>query len=68
MFNKNKFKARVVELGLNIEDVAKEISINPATLYRKINGETEFTRKEIQELRIVLDLDISAADKIFFGV
>ena len=48
MFNKLKFKAAVVENGKTMADVAKYLNINEATLSRKLNGITEFSREEIK--------------------
>lgn len=65
MFNKLKFKAAVVENGKTISDVAKHLKINESTLYRKINGVSEFSRSEIQDICCFLNLD-SPVD-IFFA-
>lgn len=65
MFNKLKFKAAVIESGKTIGDVAKYLNINESTLYRKINGTSEFSRDEIQNICVFLRLD-SPLD-IFFA-
>ena len=65
MFNELKFKAAVVENGKTMADVAKYLNINEATLSRKVNGITEFSREEIQKMCKVLKLD-SPVD-IFFA-
>lgn len=65
MFNKLKFKAAVVENGKTMSDVAKYLKINESTLYRKINGASEFSRGEIQDICCFLNLD-SPVD-IFFA-
>lgn len=65
MFNKLKFKAAVIERGKTISDVAEHLKINESTLYRKINGVSEFSRDEIQNICIFLNLD-SPLD-IFFA-
>lgn len=67
MFDKNKFKGKIAEKGLNIGKVASLLGINEATLHRKINGQSDFNRSEIQMLREILDLDIEAAEDIFFA-
>ena len=67
MFDKNKFKARVVEMGLRMSEIADCLCINQATLNRKINGVSDFSRSEIQILREKLQLDIALADQIFFA-
>ena len=65
MFNKLKFKAAVVEKGKTLEDVANFLNINYATLYRKMNGHSEFSRDEIQKICGFLELE-SPID-IFFA-
>lgn len=65
MFNKLKFKAAVVENGKTIADVAEYLEINESTLYRKINGTSEFNRDEIQNICIFLHLDSPV--EIFFA-
>lgn len=57
MFNKLKFKAAVIEGGKTIADVAEYLNINESTLYRKINGTSEFSRDEIQNICVFLKLD-----------
>lgn len=47
MFDKLKFKAKVVEKGKSLADVANYLGINESTLYRKVNKETECSRLEI---------------------
>lgn len=67
MFDRNKFRGKVVSEGLTIADVAGQLNINPTTLHRKISGESEFTRKEIQQLRSILNMSAEEIDAIFFA-
>ena len=67
MFDRNKLKAKIVENGFTIEQVAQKLGINYATLYRKMASETEFTRNEIAMLKEVLHLTINEVDVIFFA-
>lgn len=67
MFERNKFRARVIEKGLSMEQVAERLKINVATLYRKMNGTSDFTRNEIQVVKEMLNLSIRDADQIFFA-
>ena len=66
MFNKDHFQAKYIEHGLNAAAVAKIMGINPATLSRKMNGESDFTRNEIQLFRSELGLSAREIDYIFF--
>lgn len=57
MFNRMKFRIKVIEEGKTMRDVASFLGINTATLYRKMNGESDFFRSEIQELCTYLNID-----------
>lgn len=67
MFNHNLFRAKCVERGLRVTDVARIMGINPATLSRKMNGVSDFTRNEIQLFRAALNLTPQETDAIFFS-
>lgn len=67
MFNKQKFKASVIAAGLTMENISRQLNINTVTLYRKINGTSDFTRAEIQQLRMILNLNMSITAEIFFA-
>lgn len=65
MFNKNKFKAQVILSGKTLSDVANILGINLVTLYRKMNGESDFYRNEIQILCEFLKIENPS--EIFFA-
>lgn len=67
MLDKEKLTGKIKEKGFTLENFAKELGINPATLYRKMTGESDFTRAEIQTAKTVLGLDVNAAEAIFFA-
>ena len=67
MFNRNALKGKTVEHGFTMEDLAKNIGINPATLYRKMSGESDFTRAEIISIRDTLSLSAAEVEFIFFA-
>lgn len=67
MFDQKKFKLAALEQGLSIEQIAVEIGINPATLYRKMSGVSDFTRCELQNLRRLLQLTPDQFEAIFFA-
>ncbi len=56
MFDEKRFRAAVVMSGLKMRDVAAELGIDSATLYRKMNGKSDFYRNEIQNLCELLDI------------
>lgn len=65
MFDKLKFKAAVVGKGKTMKDVAIAIGVNESTLYRKVNGVSQFSREEIQTICRYLELD--SPIEIFFA-
>lgn len=65
MFNKRLFKAQVVLKGKTLREVAKILKIDEATLYRKMNGDSDFYRNEIQTL--CRFLEIENPTEIFFA-
>ncbi len=68
MFKENEFKAEVIRNGLTMKQVADALNIDTASLYRKINGTSDFFRGEINELIKLLHLDNDAVMRIFFAV
>lgn len=49
------------------EDVAKLLGINTSTFYRKLSGDSDFTRNEIQMIKSDFGLSSDAIDQIFFA-
>ncbi|WP_029502532.1 helix-turn-helix domain-containing protein [Lachnoclostridium phytofermentans] len=68
MFDRLKFLGKIKECGKTVQEVASFLGINPATLYRKMNGESDFYREEIQKLKEFLNLkdpmEIFFAEKV----
>lgn len=67
MFNKSLFRDTLVEHNLTIKKAAQIVGINEVTLYRKMSGESDFTRNEIQLFREKLSLSESEMNAIFFA-
>lgn len=67
MFKLNLFKAKLAELGLSVKDVAMAVGCNEATMYRKMNGESDFTRNEIQLLKQTMQMTSEEVERIFFA-
>ena len=65
MFKKDELKAAIHRTGLTSTDVAKALNIDPATLWRKISGQSDFYRYEIENLCMILDLNKEETLKIF---
>ena len=64
--NVNDLKAECVRNGLTLENLAARIGVNPATLHRKVSGETEFRLNELQIIKLTLKLDNRKFLAIFF--
>jgi transposase len=67
MLNEKLFRARIVAEGMSTEDVAKVIGCNVGTLYRKLNGTSDFTRNEIQLFKAAFHLSAEEVEQIFFA-
>lgn len=65
--NQTEFKVAQIRAGLTKEDIAKILGLNSVTVYRKINGESEFTLSELRTLKKILGLSNSDVDRIFFN-
>lgn len=65
--NINKLRGKIVESGLNIGAIAKELGIDRSTLYRKINSEGDaLTVSEANKICEILNLSADDAMSIFF--
>lgn len=67
MFDRKKFRAKIIEKGLTFKDISVILGIKETTLYRKMNGKSDFTRNEIQLFREKLKLTAEETDNIFFA-
>lgn len=67
MFNERRFRERLFREGYTKEKLAGVLGINQATLYRKINGKSEFTRIEMQLVQNALHLSREELCSIFFA-
>lgn len=65
MFDKKKFKVVLMLNDKSLKDIAEMLDISVTTLYRKMNGVSDFYRSEIQAL--CNELHISNPSEIFFA-
>ncbi len=65
MFDKRKFLAQLALRDVKKKELAEYLGINELTLYRKINNDGAFTRKEINEMIKFLHIENPA--EIFFA-
>lgn len=57
MFDKNRFRAQIILAGMTAKELAEKMGIDESTLYRKINADGNFTRKEIGKIVEILHID-----------
>lgn len=65
--NPTEFQVAQIRAGVDKEDLAKHLNVNLTTIYRKINGESDFTLSELKALKKVLNLSNDDVDRIFFS-
>lgn len=65
MFDVEAFYQELRQIKMSVPALAEYLGINKTTLYRKISGESDFVRSEIQKCRELFGAE--AADKIFFA-
>lgn len=68
MVNVNKLRAKMVELGKNVDEVAEKIGMDKSTFYRKLsaNGQT-FSIGEADAIAVELHLTRDEVNSIFFS-
>lgn len=64
--NVKKLKIKMLEMDKTLDELAAYIGCNIVTLYRKLNGESDFSRSEVQLIAIFLSLSSSDVNSIFF--
>lgn len=65
MFDEEKFRQTIKEKGVTLQEIADMLDINLVTLYRKMSGESDFYRNEIETIKNNLNID--NALEIFFA-
>ena len=63
----NKLKAKIVELGLNVESLADRIGMERSTLYRKLNNFEKITIGEAVRMKDALNMTDAEATDIFLS-
>lgn len=64
--NINMLRAQIALKGKKISDITKLLKISKSAIYRKLNGKSDFTRKEILLLINFLEISTDEAMRIFF--
>ena len=65
--NKLKLEYEMKMKGITVAEMCNALQISRSSFYRKCNGKTEFTRREIEEIIEILGIDkVEALEGIFF--
>ena len=64
--DKNKLRAALILRGITIDEICETLGISRSSWFRKLAGETEFTRTEIALISRKLSLDEAEMLSIFF--
>lgn len=68
MVDVNRLKGKIAEKGINIEELAKRIGVDKATLYRKIKSDGKnISIKEAGLIARELSLSMDEVNSIFFS-
>lgn len=65
--NALELRAECVRKNVTLANLATKIGVNEATLHRKIKGDSDFSRNELQIIRSVLGLNNKKFLDIFFN-
>ena len=65
--NVRKLKVRLMEMGMNVEQLARKMNKDRSTLYRKLADPKTMTIKDAIEIKGVLNLTNDEARDIFFN-
>jgi DNA-binding XRE family transcriptional regulator len=65
--NVNKLKGKIVEQGITTAQLAKQIGVNRATLYRKLANPDTISLKDIAAIIRILNLNANETTAIFFN-
>lgn len=60
-------KGTIIAKGYTVDKFCKAAEFSKTSFYRKLEGVSEFTRKEIEKIIIILQLCADEVIKIFFA-
>ncbi|HAX53363.1 helix-turn-helix domain-containing protein [Blautia liquoris] len=68
MVNTNKLRGKMIEHGMNVEELSLALGMNRATFYRRLNSDgEEFSIREADMIVNILKLKKEEANAIFFS-
>lgn len=65
--NSTEFKVAQIRADVSKEDIANCLGLNIVTIYRKIDGKSDFTLSELKKLKEILHLNNDDFVRIFFS-
>lgn len=65
--NRNALKAKIVEMGMTIEQFCTKAGFSRTTFWRKLRGKAEFDREEMVRISKTLNLSKEEMLNIFFN-
>lgn len=63
----NALRAKIIEHGMTIGDFCNAAGFVRSTFDRKLNGDSEFTRDELERIMVELELSADEMRRIFFN-
>lgn len=68
MINVNKLRGKIIEMGLNVKELADNLEMDRSTLYRKMNSEGDtMTISDAVNISRILKLNLDEVNAIFFS-
>lgn len=68
LINARKLKARMVELGITQSNIAKNMGVDPTTLYLKLNNQRRIYVDEVGKLCKILKIGTPSDLHEYFGI
>lgn len=65
--NSTELRVEMVRCGKSVEEVAKELGVSGPTLYRKMDGKSDFYLSELKSIKKILKLSFEDMTRIFFS-
>lgn len=62
-----KLKAKIIERGYNVEELAKSIDIDRSSMYRKLNNIEKISIGEAKKIKSALAMTDAEANEIFLS-
>ena len=63
----NELLAEIKRKGKTVKGLCEALHISTSTFYKKLKGLSDFTRREIVEIKLYLNLTIEKTRLIFFN-